>query len=330
MDISTIKNCIARFAPSRAVLFTGAHGIGKSQFWRDYASEQNQPYIDCRLGQMTEGDLLGLYEIVNNTTVNMPPEWYMQACNEACILHFDELNRALPNVIQGVFQIILDRSLGKYKLHPETRVAASINTGNAYDVVDLDPALLDRFAKIEFSPTIDEFLVWGEKNLHPDVVGFLHENRMHIECRDGVEEGKVTPSRRSWAFFSQDISSDLESREYSFVYHVGRTLVGDEAASAFVSYLEKKKTISVYDVLESYSRGMLEGMTESDFARLSDNVINYIVAKDNLSDKNKANFVKFANDLPNEFVASMWRVVAGSDKAVMIGKLIKDRIQEVF
>lgn len=331
MDIATIRNVYKRFRPERAVLFIGDHGVGKSSFNRQLAEENNLKYVDVRLGQMTEGDLLGLYSIVNGQTENHPPSWYMDATREPCLLHFDELNRGLPSVIQGVFQIILDRTLGKYALHPGTRVCASINQGAEYDVVDLDPALFDRFATIQFEPTQEEFLVWAEKNMHPAVYDFLSRNRGHIEmAKRTAEPGKVTPSRRSWKMFSDDISNDLDARDYSFVRSVARTLVGDEAAAAFSAYLSQRKIISHDDVLNSYKTGMLEGLRESDLASLTDAVVSYILADGDFNKSRQKNFVNFCNDLPDEFVASVWRKVNQTDKSELVGGLLIKVLERVF
>ena len=330
MELSVIRGCLKRYSRSRAVLFTGPTGVGKSSFWKDIAKERDQPYLDIRLGQMTEGDLLGLYEIADGRTVNLPPEWFMEACERPCVVHFDELNRALATVIQGVFQIILDRRLGKHKLHDETQVAASINIGPEYDVIELDPALLNRFARIEFEPSIDEFLTWGEKHLHPDIVSFLSRNRGHIECRMAADANKVFPTRRSWEFMSEDLWRDLEAHDYSFIYHVARTEVGEEAGASFLAYLNDKKTVSHLDILDKFSPSMLEELGESELARLTDNTIGYILADGDFNKKRQANFAKFAGKLPDEFAASLWRKAAGSDKVDLLGKLLKPVIERVF
>src|SRR5437867_2646181 len=80
-----------------------------------------------------------------NVTRFNPPEWYMQACERPMVLFLDELNRATNEVMQAAFQIVLDRQLNGWKLHPLTRVYAAINMGANYTVNEMDPALLDRF-----------------------------------------------------------------------------------------------------------------------------------------------------------------------------------------
>jgi len=328
MNIKTIKKCLEHFPVSRAILFKGGHGIGKSSFWKDIAKESGQSYLDIRLGQMTEGDLLGLYEIQDNKTCNFPPEWYVQACSEPCILHFDELNRALPNVIQGVFQIILDRCLGKNMLHPGTRVAASINTGAEYDVLSLDPALLDRFAQIDFEPTKEEFLIWGEKHLNYKIIDFLSVNHSHIECEALAD--KVTPSRRAWAFLSEDISGLLDNKDYSLIYSIAQTEVGNEAASAFAKYLDGLKEYSHLDILDRFNKKMLNSITESGYARLTDSVIKHIVCDGDFGRTRQANFRKFINELPDEFVASAWRHVCSTEKASLVGELMKGALERAL
>ena len=117
----------------RSVLLRGAHGIGKSQVVRQIAKGFGLQVTDRRLSQMSEGDMIGLPSTDGEVTRFNPPEWYKDACTHARCLFLDELNRGLVGVLNGMFQIVLDRELGNgpdgkpMRLHPDTQVIAAVN-----------------------------------------------------------------------------------------------------------------------------------------------------------------------------------------------------------
>ena len=129
MDIKTFNNIAPRLPAEIAVLIQGPTGIGKSYLVKDIAAGLELPVVDRRLSQMSEGDMVGLPELVEGTTRFCPPDWYARACREPVVLFMDELNRATPEVIQAAFQIVLDRELNGHQLHPDTRVFAAVNVG---------------------------------------------------------------------------------------------------------------------------------------------------------------------------------------------------------
>ncbi len=75
MDIKTFVNVVSKLPASQSVLARGPHGIGKSDLFRQVAElitredgTEGLPLIDRRLAQMTEGDIIGLPELVDGVT----------------------------------------------------------------------------------------------------------------------------------------------------------------------------------------------------------------------------------------------------------------------
>jgi len=110
--------------------------------------------IDVRASTMQEGDVVGYPDLEKIKTHGVAsfalPSWFVRACMEPCTLFLDELNRGLVGVLNGMFQIVLDRELGSgpdgkpLKLHPGTQVVAAVNWGGSYTVNEMDDALLSR------------------------------------------------------------------------------------------------------------------------------------------------------------------------------------------
>ena len=75
MDINTFVKVVSKLPPEISVLVRGPTGIGKSQIFKTVASEIELSdgtvgcaVIDRRLAQMTEGDIIGLPELVDGVT----------------------------------------------------------------------------------------------------------------------------------------------------------------------------------------------------------------------------------------------------------------------
>ena len=116
MDIKTFKQVAVKLPPHIAILMRGPTGIGKSMVARGIAEELEVPYIDVRGSTMQEGDVIGYPDLeamkTSGVSTMVLPSWFIRATREPVVLMLDELNRSMPGVQQGFFQIVLDRELG--------------------------------------------------------------------------------------------------------------------------------------------------------------------------------------------------------------------------
>ena len=207
--IQTMK--ILREIPtSKSVMLVAKHGVGKSSIVKQVAEELEVDFFDVRLSQCEVGDIKGLPFLNEESrkTEFLKPYWWPTDPDSKGILFFDELNRASKDVLQAVFEICLDRRLDGEKLPDGWRVVAAINATDDYDVVELDPALLDRWFYIDFLPTTKEWTKWASaSDVHPAIVDFIMQNPTMLDPPIGnLEAGKIYPSRRSWAQFNDTIS----------------------------------------------------------------------------------------------------------------------------
>lgn len=273
LTIETFLKVALNLSTNVSILLRGDHGIGKSQVVRQVAKDyanlhelKNFEVIDRRLSQMTEGDMVGLPSTDGEVTRFNPPDWYKRACVKPVCLFLDELNRATPEVMQAAFQIVLDRELNGWKLHPQTRVFAAVNSGANYNVNEIDPALLDRFFVVDLKPEPKDFKVWAETvnkdkaygfNCAPIVTDFLMANEKWLDPARNTDPDKVQPSRRSWERVSDALSDAgvLGKPEHALFYALCVGFVGVEATIAFHSYAkEHGQEITAEDVLQSFSK----------------------------------------------------------------------------
>jgi hypothetical protein len=288
MDIKNFLETVPRLPADIAILVRGPHGIGKSQLFRQIAKGlgfADADFIDRRLSQMTEGDLLGLPELTDGITRFAPPDWYMSACKAPKIVLLDEFNRATPEVMQCGFQIVLDHELNGWKLHPETRVYAAINASPEYIVNDMDPALLDRFWTIDLEPTSDDWLDWAKSaGVDELIVDFIRQQPRHLRHTGQIEPGKIYPSQRSWDRLDKSLKhaglapTDFAGQKPGPVgmYAIAIGFLGFETSSALVDFvMNYDAQISAEDILDSWDNPVVKNKVK----KLSADKLNALTEK---------------------------------------------------
>jgi hypothetical protein len=344
MDIGTFKNVATNLPPHIAVLMRGPTGVGKSQMARAVAEELDMPFIDVRLSTMSEGDFGGYPDIegMKETAVMTfcMPSFFVRACQEAVVLMLDEMNRAMPQVMQGAFQLILDRELGNdkdgvpYRLHPGTRIFAAINHGAEYDVNDMDPALLRRFWVTDLEPSMEDWLTWAAgAELDPVLIDFIRQNPVHLRVDPSeVEPGTVCPNPASWHRINDCLvhmgiaPRELagKSRPEGF-YAVCLGMVGAEAAIAFVDFVENYEMIlSAEDVLNDWKNA--EAKVKASGAEKLGALITKLgdhFKEGEWTTKQAKSAAAFASVLGDELLVHFWNTCVASQNVPNIQKLHK-------
>lgn len=338
MTIKTFTAIAPRLPRTTSILLRGAHGIGKSQVVKQVAVKiaelegiSDFEIIDRRLSQMSEGDMIGLPSTDGEVTRFNPPDWYKRACDKPMCLFLDELNRATPEVMQAAFQVVLDRELNGWKLHPQTRVFSAINHAATYTVNEMDPALLDRFWTIDLTPSQEDWLAWARTDgkIHPTVVDFIALNEKWLDTPKDMEPGKVSPSRRSWDRLSSALcqSGIADNPEDIMFYPLCLGYVGTEATIAFHSFAKTiDNQVSGEEVIEKYSS------VKHKIAKLGQEKQNIIIEKvsdyvlktcKTLSDVQGGNLRDFMIDLPGELRVSAWsKLTAGGIDQLELAKSV--------
>lgn len=313
MDFSTFISCAKALPSSISVLIRGPHGIGKSQGVWQLGEHFGLRVTDKRLSQMSEGDMIGLPKVDDDVTKFLPPDWYMDACNNPRVLFLDELNRATPEVMQAAFQVVLDRQLNGHKLHPETRVFAAINDSEKYQVNEMDPALLDRFWVVDLRPTPQDWLEWATPRLSRMVTSFIKQNETFLDpASKGVDPNTVEPSRRSWERLDSTLQAldIVEDHENTLMFSLARGFVGQEAAVAYHAFVrDQDKQITAEDILFRYdeNKKKIQKLGQEKWNICIDKIDDY-VTKNGLSEEGAKGLEKMVNEefFPPELTVALW------------------------
>ena len=267
MRISKVKEAVTFLLKTDGAptpFIKGRPGIGKSQIIKQIA---NQSYdgniIDCRLSQFMSEDLKGIPKVDLEDKVMrwFSPDVFplegstIYDSDSKGILFFDEINRAMPDVLQAVFQLVLDKCIGEKKLLPGWKIVCAGNLGaeDGTNVNDLDTALINRFSVLSCEHNLDDFLAWGKENLSNQITGFVGQNPecLYYEVeKEGTVDRYITP--RSWEFLNNCIKNVNDRNELiNALRLVGASIVDHDINNKFIGYIEET-FISGRMVLEEY------------------------------------------------------------------------------
>lgn len=225
------------------IMLTGRHGIGKSQILTNYFEAKGMRVVALFLGQMSDpGDLLGLptKDEATGKTTFMPPYWF-PVDGQPVVLFLDELNRARPEILQTVMDLVLNRKLAGRLLPEGSRIISACNDGDEYQLTDLDPALVSRFNIYTFRPTVEEWLLWAtRKGLDERVVNFIQANPELLDRSGDTKEEQgleKDPDRRAWEKVARVMENISDPKQVHQKIVAG--IVGVQAAARLFLSLQK-------------------------------------------------------------------------------------------
>ncbi len=313
-----LKQC---FRANVTPLVWGHHGIGKSQIVQSLANEMELGFVDLRLGQMEVGDLIGLPSKEDGKTVWLKPSWFPREKTSG-ILFLDELNRARLDVLQAIFQLVLEHRLHTHVLPDGWKIVCAANpSGSEYFVNELDPALLDRFLHVQFRPETSEWLGWGkDTGKIREEISNLIARYPHLLGHQASEVPlEILPSPRSWEMLSRV----LQGLEEELWFECSMGLVGREAAVAFLESLKRniENPVKAEDILSDYSKVRERVKKHSrgkkarlDLLRITGDELLRILAREgraaSLKDLGKSNLADFLDDLPVDLAFALVKELA--------------------
>ena len=240
------------------IMLVGRHGIGKSRIITDYFQERSHKVVSLFLGQMSDpGDIIGLPSLSADSkrTEFRLPFWFPDD-NCAVVLFLDELNRARPEILQTVMDLVLNKTLAGKRLPAGSQIISAINEGEAYQLTDLDPALVSRFNVYHFSPTAEEWLMWASsKKLDSRVIDFISNNPDMLDEPVNADSGLTkTADRRAWERVAELVAPIPEIDRAVEKAIAG--IIGIPTALKFCAYVKNMSQLNAMDILLNFKKCM--------------------------------------------------------------------------
>ena len=328
VDFKTFRNVAPHvIAVRKPVLLRGRHGVGKSEVVYQVAEDLGLPVVERRASQMTEGDLIGLPKTDGDVTSFCPPDWFQEACDKPVVLFFDEVDRAVTEVRQGLFELTDSRKLFGKRIHADTVIIAAVNGGehgSQYQVGEMDPAELDRWTVFDVEPTVEDWLNWGKDNVDGLVWDFINNNRSHLEHSSDYEPNKVYPSRRSWKRLNDCLLNagmlGEDHKNDSSIYHLSAAFVGMEAAVAFNDFAQNyERQVTIEMILDDGQVSKTSDFGINEHCALIEKMEASDTFKQELMADQITNLANYFVTLPSEAAMKLWTVLGKGDNSNVIG-----------
>ena len=301
-------------AVKKPLMLRGRHGIGKSELVYQIGRDMGLPVVERRASQMTEGDLVGLPKTDGDITSFCAPDWLADACSRAVLLFLDEVDRAIPEVRQGIFELTDSRKIFGNYLHEDTVVVAAVNGGehgSQYQVGEMDPAELDRWTVFDVEPSVEDWLAWAKTNTVDIVWDFINQNRSHLEHSDDFEPNKVYPSRRSWKRLNDClVTADMVQEHNPTIFHLACGFVGFEAGVAFNDFVKNyERQVTVGMILDEGKVEKTSDFNINDHCALIEKMDSSEAFKVELTEQQCINLANYFVSLPSEAVMKLWQAL---------------------
>jgi len=219
-----------------AVLLRGHPGVGKSSLAAEVARSMGLPMTDIRLAQRDPAELAGVCFPDHKEQVlrQFPPEWVRDACTRPVLVFLDEINAAVTRLHQAAaYQIVLERRVGPFIFHPDTRVmaAGNLEEDNAI-VATLSSALCNRFAHVVLSVNTEDWLDWARSaDIDEAIQGYIARGGAEALYHSNGDMAFPTP--RSWEMASRLYRAAPEEQRKRAV----SACVGIEAAEKLFGFI---------------------------------------------------------------------------------------------
>ena len=300
----------------KPLMLRGRHGVGKSELVYQIATDMGLPVVERRASQMTEGDLVGLPRTDGDVTSFCPPDWLDDSCKRPVLLFLDEVDRAIPEVRQGIFELTDSRKIFGNHLHPDTVVIAAVNGGehgSQYQVGEMDPAELDRWTVFDVEPTTEDWLDWAKDACAVEVWDFINQNRSHLEHGEDFEPNKVYPSRHSWKRLNDCLEGagmlGIEDHNPA-IFHLATGFVGFEAAVAFNDFVKNyDRQVTVEMILDQGKVEKTSDFNINEHCALIEKMESSEAFVTELSDDQCKNLANYFVSLPSEAVMKLWQAL---------------------
>ena len=129
----------------------------------------------------------------------------------SCVLLLDDIHKLTPSSSTVMYQLLLDKSLGDFKLHPKVAIITAMNDSESAGFNGMESPILDRLSLIKADYNHEHWMKHFGSKLHYLVASFLKANpQFAIETESTSTESSASP--RSWTYFSNNL--ELFDRDF--------------------------------------------------------------------------------------------------------------------
>jgi len=222
----------------------GAPGIGKSQVVQRVAADTDREYIDIRALLLDPVDLRGIpwRDTDNGNITRWAPPAFLPPENAdgKFLINLEELPAAPQMVQTALYQLVLDRAIGEYRLPDGAAVVACGNNASDRGVFHrMSPALASRFVHIDATIDAGEWQNWAiDNDIAPEVIFFVRNDPEALHDYHPASKELAFPCPRTWEFVSNIVKGDGDKLSERAMHRIFRGTIGKGAAIKFSAFLQ--------------------------------------------------------------------------------------------
>jgi len=302
----------------------GSPGIGKSYIVADVAEKKGLTLVDIRLSQMDPVDLRGVPSIKDEQTVWMPPVFFPKDMNSEGILFLDELNSAPPSVQAAIYQLVLNREMGEYKLPKGWRIVCAGNRVSDRGVVFRLPSpLVNRMVHLHVEAKFEDFKLFAIKSgLHPFIIGFLGFRPDLLSSEPVVEDDSnpafATP--RSYHMLSNILK---KSDDIGAIAPIIYGTIGYSSGIEFTSYVKVYEELPDVGAIFDGHYPEIKNQPALLYALVSA-LVEYYKG----SDSHKEHLFAFSETLPTEFGIMLIKDIIVKDESLALHSAFNEWVEK--
>lgn len=272
----------------------GESGIGKTSIIEQYARQKD---MDCIIMGVASLDHIEFYGRTVSTDIvagindekftvfkKSIPSWVSRILdnhqnNKQTLLFIDELNRAEPQNLQSLMNLILKKEFGSdsIKLPDSLFIVAAgnpIDDGN-YLVESLDKAMLSRMAIVKVKTTLESWKKnyalkfdkkYDRQKIHPLLISYLDDNRADFlleASQDDMSDPGMDPRR--WDMISRLLYSYEKNEENkSNLVTLLASISSKEVAPKLSTYIHESNVLTFSKIQKQFTQ-FLDLHSQKDF-----------------------------------------------------------------
>lgn len=254
-------------------------------------------FIDFRTALHDGVDLTGAPHIVKRSDDGFTTAWatpeFLPTDERGGLFFFDEINRGSELTRNACFSLVLDGTLGKYRMPEEWVCSAAVNDKDL-GAAKMQAALNRRFVHFDMTADVADSVNYAiRRDWHPYVIAFLRFRPALLNVFD--PKLRVSPNPRAWESVSEILKAGSSSLRLEQALFAG--LLGDAATIEFSAFVALSRGLP--DIEDIFTRPTTARVPDgSEVGELY--AISSAIAR-RITPENLPNALKYVKRLPKEF-----------------------------
>ena len=318
----TVRSQAKQIASDKGREYVEWHSLSEEEK-RNVINRKEDIFIlfDIRLASYDPSDINGIPKLDEDVLRFAPPEWVNTICTEGVhgVVFLDEANLAPPLVQSSLYQLVLDRKVGSYRVSDGVHVVAAGNREgkDRANIHKTAAPLSNRFGHVKLRPpTAGEphpeqgqgtWTAWAiENDLDERVVGYLASGvgEAHLFTFDeDNSDAHSFATPRSWETVGEMLSEDDTPEDAGFWASIW---VGEGVGTEFEAFLELREEADIQSYLDNPEKAKELNDAKFDVKHA---VMTGVAAKYRDSpDETLRPIIQFATHLDKEYAVSTLRL----------------------